>query len=172
MRDPPFSHRVVSPAYSLNRLGGLCVSMESYRFFWSREVALAQHNLSEAWQSTPEDHRVFTRVPFAHSVRWFSGDGEGGVATVRNISRSGASVSLGRYLRPGPVVRIAFDGFEYAGGAVDVQALTVWCRPEAGAPDRFIAGFKFVQGERRTLGAVSEVFYAAIRQYAETHDLH
>jgi len=134
-------------------------------------VALAQQNLSEAWQLTPEEHRVFTRVPFSHPVRWIGGDGEGGIAAIRNVSRSGVGVSLGRYLRPGPVVRLAFDGFEYEGGAIDVQALTVWCRPEPGTPDRFLAGFKFVQGERRTLGAVSEVFYAAIRQYAEAHEL-
>ncbi len=134
-------------------------------------MALVQYSRIEAWQEMPGDHRVFTRVPFAHAVRWLGANGDGGSASIRDVSRSGLSVSFGRFLRPGPVVRLVFDDIEYSGARIEVQALTVWCRPEPGAPDRFLAGFKIVQGERHTLGAMSEVFYAAIRQYAEVHNL-
>lgn len=134
-------------------------------------MALAQQNRTEAWQEMPGEHRVFTRVPFAHAVSWIGTNGDGGIAAIRNVSRSGVGLSLGRFLRPGPVVRLVFDDIEYDGDPIEVQALTVWCRPEPGAPDRFIAGFHIVQGERQTLGAMSEVFYAAIDQYAEMHQL-
>jgi len=132
-------------------------------------VAVAPYSQTTAWRETPEEQRVFTRVPFAHPVRWIGVNGDSGPATLRNVSRSGVSVSLGRFLRPGPVVRLVFDDIEYAGQPIEVQALTVWCKPENGSPDRFVAGFKIIQGERHTLGAMSEVFYAAIREYAATH---
>ena len=98
--------------------------------------------------------------------------GDSGVASVRDVSRSGVCLLLTRFLRPGPVIRIVFDGIDYQGAPVDLQAITVWSRPENGAPDRFIAGFKIVQGERDTLGAISEVFYAAIHAYGEAHPSH
>jgi hypothetical protein len=55
---------------------------------------------------------------------------------------------------------------------IELQAITIWSKPDNGSRDRFIAGFKIIQGERDTLGAISEVFYAAINQYADTHQLH
>lgn len=132
-------------------------------------MAVASYSPTTTWRETPEEQRVFTRVPFAHPVRWAGMNGDEGSAILRNVSRSGVSVSLGRFLRPGPVVRLVFDDIKYARQPIEVQALTVWCKPERGAPDRFIAGFKIVQGERHTLGAMSEVFYAALREYAAKH---
>jgi hypothetical protein len=135
-------------------------------------VALAQQNETEARQTAPGEHRVFTRVPFDHSVRWEGGHGDRGRASARNVSRTGIALSSGRFLRPGPVVRFVFDDIAYNGAPIEVHAITVWCRPVPDAPGTFAAGFSVVQGERHTLAAMSEVFYAAIRQYTALHHLH
>ena len=117
----------------------------------------------------PAEQRVFTRVPFAHAVRWTNDRGESGVASLRDISRTGAGLALGSYFRPGPVVHLTFEGIQYRGEAVQVTAIIVWCRPDANNRETFFAGFKIVHGEGRTLGAMSEVFYTALRQYAEAY---
>ena len=124
---------------------------------------------TEDRQMVPLEQRVFTRVPFAHPIRWTTDRGESGFAAVRDVSRSGIGVSLGSYFRPGPVVRFTFDGILYCGEPVEVEGLTVWCRPDARNRESFVGGFSVVHGERRTLGAMSEVFYAALRNYAEAY---
>ena len=117
----------------------------------------------------PCEQRVFTRVPFAHPVRWTTDRGESGNAAVRDVSRTGIGLSLGSYFRPGPVLRFTFDGVLYCGEPVEVEGLTVWCRPDGQNREAFVGGFSIVHGERRTLGAMSEVFYAALRHYAEAY---
>jgi len=117
----------------------------------------------------PAEQRIFTRVPFAHTVRWTNDRGESGLAAVRDICRTGAGLALRSYFRPGPVVRLTFEGIVYRGEPVEVQALTVWCRPDSHNREAFVGGFAIVHGEGRTLGAMSEVFYTALRQYAEVY---
>ncbi len=130
---------------------------------------LATEGTGEARQLLPSEQRVFTRVPFVHSVRWSTDRGESGLASLRDVSRSGVGLSLGSYFRPGPVLRLSFDGMDYCGKPIEVQALTVWCRAEAHDRDAFAGGFSIVHGESTTLGAMSEIFYAALRRYAETY---
>lgn len=113
------------------------------------------------------DQRIFTRVPFIHPVQWTNEQGDGGTATVRDFSRSGLSLELGRYLRPGPVLRLVFDGIGYDGHPVQLDAETVWSKADPSTPERFVAGFAVLHDHAHTLGAVSEVFYAALRQNAE-----
>jgi hypothetical protein len=114
-----------------------------------------------------KEQRVFTRVPFRHSVRWTDAHGEGGACAVRDVSRGGLSVTLERYLRPGPVVQFQFDEVLYKGEPVSFPALVTWCQPERSNPSRFQAGFRVVHGEPDTLCAVSEVFYRALAQTTE-----
>ena len=135
-------------------------------------MATAHPGEMEVWQTIRGEHRAFTRVPFSHAIHWLDDNGEGGAASIRDVSRSGVRLSLGRFLRPGPCVRLVFDGIAFNGAQIEVRAVVVWCRPENSASDQFAAGFRIVQGERGTLGAMSEVFYTAIRQYAETHQFH
>ena len=130
---------------------------------------MAIESTEDAQHAAPCERRVFTRVPFAHSVRWTNDRGDSGPASLHNVSRSGVSLTLGSYLRPGPAVRLHFDGFSYCGKPIEVQALTVWCRTAAFDPAAFDAGFSIVHGESNTLGAMSEIFYAALRHYAETY---
>ncbi len=130
---------------------------------------LAAEHTEDARQTVPSEQRVFTRVPFAHTVRWATFRGESGIAAVRDVSRTGVGLALGSYFRPGPAVRFTFDGILYCGEPVEVAGLTVWCRPDAHNREAFAGGFSIVHGERRTLGAMSEIFYAALRHYAEAY---
>lgn len=120
----------------------------------------------EPVQGMVQEQRIFTRVPFARDIQWHDAHNEDGAARIKNVSRSGVALSLGRYLRPGPVLVFRFDDVLFNNRPVEISALTVWCRPEPDSPDRFQAGFAVVHGEPHTLGAISEVFYAAIREAA------
>jgi hypothetical protein len=115
----------------------------------------------------PAEQRIFTRIPFSNPVRWRADQDWAGVASVRNVSRTGVGLTLQSFLRPGPVVHLAFEGIEYDGAPIEVAAHTVWCRPETPASDRFVAGFAIVHDDPNTLAPMSEVFYAAIRQYEQ-----
>ncbi len=107
------------------------------------------------------EQRIFTRVPFHQTLRWHNGSGEEGAARILNVSRGGLSLSLARYLRPGPALVFTFDDILYGSRPVEVPALTVWCRPAPNDRQSFTAGFSVVHGEPETLAAISEVFYAA-----------
>mgnify|MGYP003394562849 CR=1 FL=1 len=130
---------------------------------------LATQQAEHTREDLPCEHRVFTRIPFAHAVRWTTDRGESGIAAVRDVSRTGVGLSLGSYFRPGPVLRLSFDGILYGSQTVEVEGLTIWCRPDPQNREAFVGGFSIVHGERRTLGAMSEVFYAALRRYAEAY---
>lgn len=113
-----------------------------------------------------KEQRIFTRVEFQRPVRLHESDGDASACALREVSRGGLSVSLGRYLRPGPAVEFEFDDITYRGQAVRFIAIVKWCRPDHQHPERFRAGFQVVHGERDTLGAVSEVFYHALARAA------
>jgi len=108
------------------------------------------------------EQRVFTRVPFGQAVRWQDANGHDGTGILNNVSRSGFSVLLKQYLRPGPAILFTFDDVRYADHSVELAAVTMWCKPVPNDPERFNAGFLVVHGEPQTLGAISEVFYAAL----------
>ncbi len=115
------------------------------------------------------EQRIFTRVPYHTTVQWSDAQGETGTADVVEVSRGGLSLSLTRYLRPGPALILTFDGVLYRGLPVEVPALTVWCRPLPDDHGLFLAGFSVVHGQPETLGAISEVFYAALQERATGH---
>ncbi len=46
-----------------------------------------------------------------------------------NISRTGAGIRMGRYLRPGRRVRLFFDSPEHPGKSVEMNAHVIWCKP-------------------------------------------
>jgi len=112
-----------------------------------------------------QESRIFTRLPFDSAVEWRDLTGEDGHAAVRDVSRGGFRLSLGRYLRPGPVVTVTFDHITFNGAPVELDAAVVWCKP-TDQPDTFLAGLKIIHGGAATLAAASEVFYAAMDQRA------
>jgi hypothetical protein len=68
-------------------------------------------------------------------------DGEHGVALWHDVSRVGARIQLGRYLRPGRLVCLEFDSPLGTEAIVTVEVQVVWCRQVAGAPE-FVAGLR------------------------------
>ncbi len=110
-----------------------------------------------------QESRIFTRLPFDSAVEWRDLTGEDGHAVIRDVSRGGLSLSLGRYMRPGPVVTVTFGDIEFTGAPVELDAAVVWCKP-TDQPDTFLAGLKIIHGGATTLAAASEVFYAAMDQ--------
>lgn len=123
----------------------------------------------ESLRNMPSERRIFTRVPFNRTAQWRNASGESGPVKVLDVSRSGLCISLTRYFRPGPALVITFNDVLYRGRPVEVPVLTVWCRPEPKDHQSFTAGFSVVHGERDTLAAISEVFYAALHAQPTSH---
>jgi hypothetical protein len=110
--------------------------------------------------------RAFTRVPFAHQVRWNYAPGEAGVAEICNISRGGLCLAMGRYLRPGRVLTLRFDDISFKGQPLEFDTRIVWCDSVPDELGFFNAGFQVLHGKPVTLAKISEVFYAAITRLA------
>ena len=121
----------------------------------------------EATFGMRKEQRIFTRISFRHRVRWTDTHGEENECLIRDVSRGGLSVTLGRYLRPGPNVQFYFDEIDYKNTPVTFPATITWCHPDRTQPGQFYVGFQVVHGKQDTLGAVSEVFYRALAQAHE-----
>ncbi|HIJ66101.1 MAG TPA: PilZ domain-containing protein [Candidatus Hydrogenedentes bacterium] len=93
-----------------------------------------------------DEQRRGARVPWNGGVVYESGPGDKSLGSWRDISYSGASVSLGRYLRPGRYVMLVSDFPFVASGAVELKARVVWCRP-TGRDCRFLAGLRIFHDE-------------------------
>lgn len=70
------------------------------------------------------------RTPLAGAVTYASGCGEAGRADWLNISRCGAALRLGRYLRPGRVIQLQPVSDE----DWQIAAQITWCAPIPGTP--------------------------------------
>jgi hypothetical protein len=66
------------------------------------------------------------RTPFTGAFTYVSGCGDAGRATWLNISRTGAAVRLGRYLRPGHVVQLHPASVDQD-ASWSIPARVVWC---------------------------------------------
>lgn len=64
---------------------------------------------------------------------------ESGVAEWRDVSRCGASISLGRFLRPGRELTLTAASPLYPGRTMRLRAQVMWCAPSEAA-GRFTAG--------------------------------
>jgi len=60
-----------------------------------------------------------------------AGPSDTGSARWRNVSRTGAALELGRYLRPGREITLEFNSPLALSRPLRVRARVVWCRPEA-----------------------------------------
>lgn len=85
------------------------------------------------------------RTPLQGAVRYVYGDPEeAGVARWREVSRTGARVLLGRYLRPGRWLALSFDSPLAANAPLTVRARVAWCKPlESGV--EFEAGLQILR---------------------------
>ena len=82
------------------------------------------------------DERRTRRVPLRGQFEFRSGDDETGKAEWRGLSRNGACIQTGRYLRPGREIRIISHGLE-------LDARVVWSRAKEDG-ERFIAGLTLI----------------------------
>ena len=107
-------------------------------------------------QSTGKSVREL-RTPLSGEVAYETGCGEGGQGQWINISRTGAAVVLGRYLRPGRLIRLDMAAHE-AGPTIPAEI--AWCIP---APDflHFQAGLRIVREDPETVLHFATLAYRA-----------
>ncbi len=108
------------------------------------------------------------RTPFAGMLRYRCGGEDKAPAQWANVSRVGAGVRLGRYLRPGRLLQLCFRSPEGEGRKVELDARVVWCRP-AGEVD-FMAGVHIVRREPTEALAFAALVHEARRASRETAD--
>ncbi len=65
------------------------------------------------------------RTPLSGSFAYASGCGEAGRAVWLNISRTGAAIQLGRYLRPGHLIQLSLESGNDGGWSI--PARIAWC---------------------------------------------
>lgn len=87
-----------------------------------------------AWNTRERRTSVNLRVQYR-----YENPPEQGTAYLVNVSRVGAALLLGRYLRPGRQVWLRFASPLDAGTDVEVLARVLWCRPAQSGVD-FLAG--------------------------------
>ncbi len=85
------------------------------------------------------------RCTLSGPVAYTSGGGEGGQATWLNISRTGAAILLGRYLRPGRPINLDLAAGE-GGAVVAIPAGIAWCVPVADTL-HFKTGLKILRND-------------------------
>ena len=78
---------------------------------------------AEAIAYTETEERQTKRVPYRGVVEYGVGCGGTGKAEWVNVSHSGASLRLGRYLKPGRMLRINTYASEFSGQVVWCHAL-------------------------------------------------
>ena len=121
-----------------------------------------QNTQSTIRPDSNQERRAFVRMPFEHSLKWQEADSEGGEGTLSDVGRTGLCISLSRYLRPGRKVSVFFEDIMYKGRMITIPARLVWSRAKFDS-DTFMAGLQILHGDPETLGAVSEIFYAALQ---------
>ncbi len=97
------------------------------------------------------------RAPLAGRLAYFDPAGWPGEAAWCDVSRVGARVSLGRYLRPGSTVRLAVA---HGGDAIELPARVMWCRPRAGST-AFHAGLRVQRPSAEAALAFAQLVYDA-----------
>jgi hypothetical protein len=80
-------------------------------------------------KGTPTSLREVRTVCGGRLTYRHDGPADSGPARWCDVSRTGARIALGRYLRPGRWVTLEFDAPLVCGAPVQVRARVVWCRP-------------------------------------------
>lgn len=107
------------------------------------------------------------RTALRGQMRYTYDEAQSGLAYWLNVSRTGAAVRLGRYLRPGRQLCLLVADPNAPDRVVEVRARVVWCRP-VGDGSQFFAGlgllrqrpeealaiYRWVQRARQEKGAL------------------
>ncbi|MBI1320318.1 MAG: hypothetical protein GC168_15430 [Candidatus Hydrogenedens sp.] len=92
-----------------------------------------------------------------------AGPDDEGTARWLNVSRTGAAISMGRYLRPGREITLVFDSPLAYSHPHEVRARIIWCRP-AGGGIEFTAGLEIYRDTPEMALDFAALGYAARRQ--------
>lgn len=117
-----------------------------------------------------KERRALTRIPFEQTVFWNLNSTTRGTGMVSDVSRGGLKINLDEAVRTGPVIELTVDSILYNDGPVCLQALVRWCEPSGQGPLPYEAGLSIIHGDPKVLGAISEVFYTAIRRIRMSSD--
>lgn len=98
------------------------------------------------------------RRPVSGKVACAYGSGELASAAWRDVSRDGASIELGRYLRPGRRLTLRFAAPWDASSEMELEACVAWCRT---GPDtrRFLAGLRVLRDQPEAAVAFAALGY-------------
>lgn len=95
-------------------------------------------------QAANTEHVREVRSALTGRVTYEVATDERGTASWMDVSRVGARVALGRYLRPGRLVTLAFTAPWNGGTEVSLVARVVWCR-QGNDSAEFHAGLQVVR---------------------------
>jgi hypothetical protein len=106
------------------------------------------------------DQRASKRLPAFGTLEYQASPDDTGWARWQTVSRDGACIHLGRYLRPGKYSLLRWRRHL---GTAEFKARVVWCRPVS-ADGHFLAGLKIIHdepGSEEALAAVAGLSAAA-----------
>jgi len=99
------------------------------------------------------------RTALSGAVTYSYDPDESGRGRWINVSRVGACIRLGRYLRPGRDLRLRFPSpLEASEAPVEVQGRVSWCRQVPGAPE-FTAGVRLLREDPEAALAFAALGY-------------
>ncbi|MBI5093153.1 MAG: PilZ domain-containing protein [Candidatus Hydrogenedentes bacterium] len=107
------------------------------------------------------DQRRFTRVPHRGDVSYRYAANDAATAVCVDVSHGGVCLAMGRYLRPGRFVLLAFTTAADSDSTVELKAQIVWCRP-TDEPHVFQAGVNIFHDEPDVSVIMSELLYQAL----------
>jgi len=117
-----------------------------------------------------EEQRRTRRTPWRGSVVYQPAPGERGFASWRNISHNGASLQLGRFLRPGRFAMLISESPFTESGTIELKARVVWCRPTQNS-EWFVAGVRIYHDDLNAALAYTLLVDQAARKGKRTTDI-
>lgn len=119
--------------------------------------------LRAAARKTTDERRTFVRVRYTAAIDYIDGNGFAGNARAVDIGWGGFSMELGRYLRPGMRIEIAFPGPDSA--TEELIGVVTWCRTVDG--ENFCVGVRVSLDESDAVARLSARILAAVTRTGE-----
>ncbi|GMV91398.1 MAG: hypothetical protein AMXMBFR82_11760 [Candidatus Hydrogenedentota bacterium] len=108
-----------------------------------------------------DDKRGLARLPLFINAEYRYGTTGEGCAKVQNIGRAGLRLRMGRYLRPGTVVRLHLEAEDLGLDPIEFTTHIAWCIPVS-ENGEFDAGLRILHDGTESLAQVSALIHAAL----------
>lgn len=108
-----------------------------------------------------DDNRGFARLPLFVNAQYRYGTTGEGRAQVQNIGRAGLGLRMGRYLRPGTLVRLQLEALDLGMEAFELTTHIAWCVPVS-ENGEFDAGLRILHEKTESLAQVSALIHGAL----------